>query len=218
MATITKLPDGRYLVRWRTPEGDSRHKIENRRVDADQLATNVEASKLDASYIDTARTTLAEWWTRYQRETVKRATTTARDRTVMETWWLPALGRMSLGKMTPNPIRGVVEQMREKLAPATVRTNYGVLRAVLSAAVDAEVIARSPCRGIRLGSTHRTEPRHISAEELHRLADATPIEYRAMVYIGGVLGLRSSEVAGLRVGRIRLPAADFDGRGDADRG
>jgi len=34
-----------------------------------------------------------------------------------------------------------------------------------------------------------------------------PIEYRAMVYVGGVLGLRWSEVAGLRLGRI-----DFERR------
>ena len=135
---------------------------------------------------------------------MKRATTAARDRTVMRTWWLPKLGQMPLGKITPNAIRGVVEQMRDKLAAATVRTNYGVLRAVLSDAVSADVIVRNPCRGIRLGSARRTEPRHISAEELHRLADAMPVEYRSMVYIGGVLGMRWSDVAGLRVGRINF--------------
>lgn len=36
------------------------------------------------------------------------------------------------------------------------------------------------------------------------LADALPIEYRSMVFVGGLLGLRWSEVAGLRVGRIDL--------------
>jgi integrase len=92
--------------------------------------------------------------------------------------------------------------MRACVASATVRTNYGVLRAVLSAAVDAELIARSPCRAIRLENTRRGEPRHISAEELHELADAMPVEYRAMVYVAGVLGLRWSEVAGQRVGRV----------------
>ena len=29
-----------------------------------------------------------------------------------------------------------------------------------------------------------------------------PLEYRPMVYVGGVLGLRWSEVAGLRVGSL----------------
>jgi integrase len=120
----------------------------------------------------------------------------------MEKWWLPALGGTALAKITPGVVRGVVDTMRAGLASATVRTNYGVLRAVLSAAVDAELIARNPCRGIRLGSARRGEPRHISADELHQLAHAMPAEYRAMVYVAGVLGLRWSEVAGLRVGRI----------------
>jgi integrase len=42
--------------------------------------------------------------------------------------------------------------------------------------------------------------------EVTALADATPAEYRAMVYLGAVLGLRFSEVAGLRVGRLDLLA------------
>jgi integrase len=96
----------------------------------------------------------------------------------------------------------VVDTMRACVASATIRTNYGVLRAVLSAAVDAELIARSPCRAIRLENTRRGEPRHISAEELHELADSMPVEFRAMVYVAGALGLRWSEVAGLRVRRV----------------
>jgi integrase len=41
-----------------------------------------------------------------------------------------------------------------------------------------------------------------SADELIRLGDAMPAEYRPTVYLAGVLGLRWSEVAGLRVGRV----------------
>jgi integrase len=83
-----------------------------------------------------------------------------------------------------------------------VRTNYGVLRAILSAAVDAEVIAVSPCRGVRLPAGRRRELRFLSAEELVALGEEMPLEYRPAVYLAGVLGLRWSEVAGLRVGRV----------------
>jgi integrase len=76
---------------------------------------------------------------------------------------------------------------------------YGVLRASMTAAVDAELIVRSPCRGIKLPADRRAQPRFLSVDELHALADAMPVEYRPMVYIAGVLGLRFSEVAGLRV-------------------
>ena len=43
-------------------------------------------------------------------------------------------------------------------------------------------------------------------DDLRRLADALPVEYRPVAYVAGVLGLRWSEVAGLRVGRLDLAA------------
>ncbi len=44
--------------------------------------------------------------------------------------------------------------------------------------------------------------RFLEREELDRLAAAIPEDYRALVYVAGVLGLRWSECVGLRVGRI----------------
>ena len=119
---------------------------------------------------------------------------------------IPALGSRSLVDITPVHVRNVVTAMTQTHAPGTVRTNYGVLRTILAAAVDTDVIARTPCRGIRMPAHTRREIRFVSPKELGRLADATPVEYRAMIYVAGVLGLRWSEVAGLRVGRFDLRA------------
>jgi integrase len=91
-----------------------------------------------------------------------------------------------------------------RLQSATVRTVYGVLRAILNAAVAADLIVRSPCRAVRSPAARRPRIRFLSADELDRLAAATPIEYRPMIYLGGVLGLRWSEVVGLRVGRLNF--------------
>jgi integrase len=115
--------------------------------------------------------------------------------------FVSALGARALGSITPLDVGGIVERMAERLAPSTVRTNYGVLRAILQAAVDAEVIAASPCRRVRLPAEDKDRGIFLSAEELKRLADEMPVEYRPMVYLAGVLGLRWSEIAGLRVGR-----------------
>ena len=91
------------------------------------------------------------------------------------------------------------------LAPRSVRTYYGVLRAILNSAVAADLIARSPCRDIRMPPADRKRDiRFLTSEELDRLADAMPAEYRPMVFLAGVLGLRFSEVTGLRVGRVDL--------------
>lgn len=87
------------------------------------------------------------------------------------------------------------------LAPKTIRTNYGVLRAILSWAVDTDTLERSPCRGIHLPPSTRTDKRMASAADVERLADALPLDYRVAVFLGA-LGLRQAEVFGLRVGAV----------------
>jgi integrase len=129
----------------------------------------------------------------------KRPTTLARDRVVNNKHFLPIIGTRQLSSLTPLDVRRLVETMAQRLAPSTVRTNYGVLRAILWTAVAADLIAVSPCRGVKLPAERRSELRFLSAEELTRLGEASPAEYRPAIYLAGVLGLRWSEVAGLRV-------------------
>jgi integrase len=72
----------------------------------------------------------------------------------------------------------------------------------MATAVLEDLVARTPCRGIKLPAV-RHEDRHIvTAEELGALAVALGPDYGLMAYLGAVLGLRQAECAGLRVGRI----------------
>ncbi|HEY5013463.1 MAG TPA: site-specific integrase [Acidimicrobiia bacterium] len=148
---------------------------------------------------------LSEWSKAYFTAAVhKRATTLARDKTVNEKHFVAAFGSRTLSSLRPLDVRRVVETMSQTLAPATIRTNYGVLRAIMNAAVQSELIAVSPCRAVKLPAAKRREIRFLNAEDLRALADTTPAEYRPMIYLAGVLGLRWSEVAGLRVGRVNF--------------
>ena len=78
------------------------------------------------------------------------------------------------------------------------------MRAVFNAAIEAELIAKSPVRRIRL---QRARTRHrptLTPDELLRLAGAIQPRYRALVVVAGVLGLRWSEAIGLRVADINF--------------
>lgn len=70
---------------------------------------------------------------------------------------------------------------------------------MFSAAVNADLISRSPCRGVRLPPTRPAKARILSTEELGALLDEMPLRYRLLVQLGAVLGLRFSQCAGLRV-------------------
>jgi integrase len=77
---------------------------------------------------------------------------------------------------------------------------YAVLRALMKYAEDSEVIARSPCRRIRLPQLSPRTAEILDAERLAELAGAMG-SYGPMAYLG-VFGLRWGEIAGLRVGRL----------------
>lgn len=150
-----------------------------------------------------ATTTLQEWFGTWMQRPV-RPSTASRDRGVMERWWLPVLGDKPLRDIKRMHVQAVVESMA--LAPATVRTNYGVMRACMAAAVGEDMIGRTPCRAIRLPSldTDKDDIRFLEPHELDRLADTLHPDYRALIYVAGVLGLRWSECVGLQVRSVDL--------------
>lgn len=207
---LRHLPSGRWQARYKDAVGHMHAAplIFATKRDAERFLVRTEADMERGDWQDPrlGRITFAQWVQEYlDSATHRRATTVARDHAVLEAHLLPALGRRPVAGITQREVQQLVNAMAEKLAPATIRTHYGVLRAVLSAAVQAGVIGRSPCRGIKLPRAERRRPiRFLTAEELQRLAWATPLKYRPMVFLAGLLGLRWSEVAGLRVGRVDL--------------
>jgi integrase len=206
MASIDRRPNGTYRARWREhPGGPQRTRHFTRKRDAERFLAAVQNDLARGVYVDpsTGRTTFGEWVEQYLATTPKRATTAARDRSALEHWWLPAFGDVQLGAITPSAIRSVLQKMRDAgRAASSIRTYYAVLKAVMAAAVEADLIGRTPCRGIKLDGERRDEPRFLTIDELQRLAEHMPEQYRPMVYVGGVLGLRWSEIAGLRVKRL----------------
>jgi integrase len=205
MASIERRKEGSrtyYVARYRTPDDKSRKQRFATRGAAQSFLNGVEHSKTTGDFVDphAGKITFEAWVKEYQQTVEKRPTTMARDAQVLRTWFVPAFGKKQLGSITPAHVRAVVAKMREKLAPKTVRTNYGVLRAVMNAAVEAEKLRRSPCRAVQMPEETATQPRFLSVDEIAALAEAIGDEHRALVYVAAVVGLRWSECAGLRVG------------------
>lgn len=197
--------NGRWQARYRGPDRRERSRTFDRKLDAERWLTARRAELARGTWIDPAgaQLTFGDWWATYMDQSAKRASTKARDHGAAERWLLPHLGGLRLGQITPTNVRSVVTAMSDAgLAQSTVRTFYGVLQGAMTAAVEADLIGRSPCRGIKLTADRRKDPRFLSIEELQALAAAIDPEYRAMVYLAGLVGLRFGECAGLRVGRI----------------
>ena len=217
MATTRKrVRDGRttWEVRWYDPDRRLRGKTFTRKVDAEQYRAQVEVDKRAGTYADPAlgKTPLADWAQRWQATTVHlRPSTRARDTMLLKRFILPRFGRRHLAAIGQLDVRTwVADLSAQGLAPATVAKCYQVLGKLMAAAVDAGLLARSPCRAIRLPRIEREEMRFLGPAEVARLAGAIDPRYRALVLLGAYGGLRIGELAGLQRRRVQLLAGTVE--------
>ncbi len=197
----------RYDVRLRDPDGREYSRTFNTKREAQAFDARERADRSRGGWVDPRKsaTTFDELATEWiGASPAKRPSAWARDESIIRLHLRPTLGRRPLATITRRDVQALVNAWSAKRAPRTVRRQYGVLRAILNAAVANDLIARSPCQGIKLPQVHPGERHVVDAEELAALADALGEDYSPMVYLGAVLGLRWGECAGLRVGRLDL--------------
>lgn len=142
---------------------------------------------------------MAKLW--LARNPAKRQSGLAREESILRQHIYPTLEDRALGSIAPTDVQGLVRTWAQKLAPRTVRRQYGVLTAVFNFAVASDVILRPPARGVRLPTVIARHRRVLDSDELAALAAQLEESCRCglMVYVGAVLGLRWGECAGLRV-------------------
>jgi integrase len=107
-----------------------------------------------------------------------------------------------MAQVTPLDIKRVFDPLAARLAPSTIGGIWGTVAHVFKTAVEADVIAVTPCRSVRRPTAHPTEKRFLSPQEVDRLAAAIAAPYRSFVLVAAYGGLRFSELAGLRVGSV----------------
>ena len=147
---------------------------------------------------------LAQEWTTSNPN--KRESTTAREELTLRLHVLPAIGELRIERVGPRDMQRLVNSWRAEHAPRTVKRNYEVVRAMFGYAVRNDWLARNPCRNVNLPPVEGTRRFDLTPEDVAGIAAHVSEEYRPMIWIGAALGLRWSEVAALRVGRLDLDA------------
>jgi len=90
------------------------------------------------------------------------------------------------------------------LSAKRARKAHQVLAQVLDAAVDGGKLARNVAAGVKLPKVQRREMHFLDAAQVEQLADAIDPRYPVLVRFAAYTGLRSCELAALRVGRLDL--------------
>jgi integrase len=208
MASIHKQPNGRWKVRYRTPDGKDRAKRFALKVDAQRFANGIETDKARGIFVDprAGRITFAEWHKRWTDSTVDlRASTRARDDSYARNHVLPRFGKRALASIDHlDVVEWIAELSASGKAPATVHKCHQILAKCLRAAVRARLIPFNPCDGVALPRVERQEMRFLDPQQLAGLAETINPRYRAFVLLGGYGGLRLGEMLGLRRERVDL--------------
>jgi integrase len=146
----------------------------------------------------------AEWWLGERRLLVPpdviRASTYCKDELALRVHILPFVGAVALEELT----RQRCERLRRmhlasgRLAPRTINDVFSIFHNALGQAVQNGWLARSPMDGVR-------PLRHVARarlcyepDELERLIACTPAEWRVVIALAGLAGLRQGEIFALR--------------------
>jgi hypothetical protein len=152
VASIAKRPDGRWRARYRDPQGREHARHFTRKTDAQKWVSTNRADIARGQWIDPRHGELlvrdiAERWRLGQ---MHRPTTAAHVETMFRRHIVPAFGDRRIASVKQSDVQAWVTAKSTELSPATVRVVYSFLAAVFRSAVADGLIARTPCKKIRL--------------------------------------------------------------------
>lgn len=171
----------------------------------------LEERKEERQHLPGRNCTLREWMTFWLEEVAARdraESTLYAYRNMARCHLLPSLGDVPLRELTPFLIQNYLfEQLEEGLSPNTVIKHYVLLNTALGLAVRLEVLPRSPMDRVTPPKRQESHYRFYSPGQLQTLftaVEGTLLELP--VKLAAYLGLRRSEICGLRWENVDLEA------------
>lgn len=210
---IYKTSHGTYEVFYRDTNGKQHTKSLARLQDAQAYQREVTRAVKRNEYVDPkkSKTTFAEWAEKYLDQKAIERRTRDKYQESLDNHLLPAFGGMQLASIDADTIQEwIVTMGRTEYRPGktygaeTIRGHYALLVAILKRAVARGLISKNPCIDIELPKVVKKERRYLTEDQLHGLIQATPDRYRTLVIVGGYLGLRWQELAGLRRSSLKM--------------
>lgn len=157
----------------------------------------------NGEYVEPSQLTLGDWldtwFHEYGRPHWKETTATANYQIINHSL-KPVLGQHILQKLRPEHVQAFInKQVKDGLAPATIRRKMTCLQSALKQAVENQLILRNPAEHAKLPQAAQKEIKFLTVDEQQKLVNALPENTygRGLRFILGT-GLRSSELCGLR--------------------
>ena len=203
--SVRRLPSGRWQARY----WDA---ADNRIGAPTTFATKSDAQRwLSAAETDMSRgewydprlgdVPFREWADRWMATKAPKLGSATQDlyRYLLRKHIVPRFGSIAVGRITASEVQAWLADLhRSELSPNTVAKAYRCLSGAMDGAVDAGLIARSPCTLKGAGTERHAEMRIATPEQVGALAAAVGPRWEALVFAAAYTGLRWGELAGLR--------------------
>ncbi|MGI5469901.1 tyrosine-type recombinase/integrase [Streptomyces sp. CA-132043] len=202
---IRKLPSGRFQARYPGPDGVMRPAPETFRTktDAERWLVKVEAQLSEGRWLDPAegKTTVSDWADRWYASTsteLKPKTQALYDG-LIRLWIKPRLGSYPLNTVRPITVAEWITGLRKaELSASRIRSAYRVFSQIMRSAVDNDMIAVTPCRGIKIPRLPETDPHILTDQEVRKLVAALEPPHDLLAKLLVYAGLRIGEAFALR--------------------
>jgi Phage integrase, N-terminal SAM-like domain len=208
-----------YVARYLDPEGQERSQSFRTEREAERFLIQVEAAKLNGSYLDPAASRLTfnqwadPWWQIWTADPDRSPTTVGAADSRLRCHLRPTFGRRRLGEITASSIRQWQYELRGKeLEHGTVMACRSLLNRILQAAEDERLIPANPVAKVPPPKRPvdpevifgRVEPRVYTPKQVGQLLAHAPPDDRGVLLILIGTGLRAGELCGLRGARVDL--------------
>ena len=205
--SVRKLPSGKWQGQYRDVAGGRHTQVWPTKTAAKQWAEHGQAQVRAGLHRDprAGQLLLKDWHRRWLAARVVEDATHRADRTYVP-WVLEQWASWPVGSITRLEVQGWVRRLQaDGRKPSAVAKAVQQLASVLEAAVNDDLIASNPVRGIRLPHRPRPIDRIITAAEERALLDSMPLEQDwQMLEVLLDTALRYGELAGLHGHRVDL--------------
>ena len=159
-------------------------------------------------YVATDRTTVSQWmqtWLKTYQEPYNSPTTVQRYKNLIRQYIDPTIGSFALQDLNTLKIQAWVNSLKispstgKSLSASTIRHTYNVLSPAMDKAVDAGILAKSPCMRISLPKGEKKEAVVYDEEQMKLLiAAAKGTEMELVIDMELCFGMRRGELLGLQ--------------------
>jgi integrase len=199
--------DTKWRARWRDPNGRSRSRNFERKLDAQNHLDGVTTDMHRNEDTDPGlrRIRFDDWADEWWATSVHVQPSTRRGYRQALDHLRPAFGASPIGSLERADVkRWATEQIEAGYSSKTVRNWLGVAVLVFTEALEARAIRENPARGLKLPRTIGQAPLFFDADQVEALVRAIREPYGVLILFDAYTGLRPGEVAGLRVKRLDL--------------